>query len=96
MCAIEQGKAFFRFENDRGDTCAVEGFATGQSLAAIVGPALAYDHMREMRKRRKVARSADRALRRNDRMHSGVEHLGECLDHARAHAAEALGKRVGA
>ena len=45
------------------------------------------DHReREMRERREVARGADRALRRDARVHLRVEHRDERVDEERAHA----------
>ncbi len=56
--------------------------------------ALANNYLRQMRQRREVARSAHRTLRWNHRMHRGVQHLANRLDHPRPHAAQPLRERV--
>ena len=70
--------------------------AAGQNFALIRRAPFADHHLRQMRERREIAGSSDRALRRNHRVHSGVEHRAERFDGLRADAAEAFGQRIGA
>ena len=92
--AVQQRESFFRFERDRSNSRALHGFAARQDFSAECRAALANHDLRQVRQRRKVARSAHRALRRNHRMDFGIQHLAKRLDHLRPHAAEPLGQRI--
>src|SRR5213595_528733 len=87
---------FLCFECHGRNSRALHGFAAGQSFFAEVRVALTDHHLRQMRQWRKVTRCAHRTLRRNYRMHLGVQHLAKRLHHPRPHAAKALRQGVGA
>jgi hypothetical protein len=65
LCAVEKRKTLFRFQRDRRNLRAPQSFAAGQNRALKFGMAFADDDFGEMRERRQVARSSDRALRGN-------------------------------
>ena len=84
--AVQQRKSFFRLQLDRGDAGALHGFAARQGFVAKPRLPLANHHVRQMRQGCEVAGGADRALRRNYRVHFPVQHPAQRFDDTRPHA----------
>ena len=65
------------------------GFSCARRSASALGNPLTFkecfafadDTQSQMRKRRKIATGADRALFRNDRMDAPIQHVANQLDH---------------
>ena len=94
MCAVQEGEAFLGVKGDGRDLRALQRDVARQDFLLEFGLAFSDDDLREMSKRREIARSAHGTLRRNHRMNSGVEHRAKCFYRAWPHAAESFCKGI--
>ena len=78
--AVEEREAFFGFERDGRNVCALHGFAAGENFVPDMSARAFADHdLREVRERSEVAGCADRTLRGNYADEPGVQHFAERL-----------------
>ena len=90
---VEEREPFLRRELERRKPCLTERVAAREQAAAHACLAFADQHRRQVRKRREIARGADRSLRRNARHDAAIVHCDEGFDHLPAHAGMAAPER---
>src|SRR2546426_9664035 len=81
LSTIQKSQSFLGFENERLDARGVESIGALHSLAAIDSFTFADDHQRKVSQGRQIARCANRSARRYNRMHPGIEHPQQNVNH---------------
>ncbi len=84
--AVEQREPLFRRKLEWREAGRGERLGAGEHAAVALCGAFADQDQSEMRKRRQIARGADRALRGKTRDHARIGELRERVDHFPAHA----------
>ena len=86
--AIEQCEALLRFELQGLQLRARQRFGARDSFTTKKSFAFANHAQGQMRERREVAAGTYRALFRNHRMHTSIEHVAKQLDYFATNSAE--------
>src|SRR5437773_7205859 len=94
--AVKQGESLFCFETLRLKSSARQRFPAFHSFAQKKCLAFANQGQSEMSERSEIAAGADRALFRNDGVHTAIEHFTKHLDNFEPDPAESESKHVGA
>src|SRR6266702_5931890 len=93
--AVKQGEPLFCFETLRLKSSARQRFPAFHSFAPKKCLTFANQGQSEMRERREIATSADRAFFRNEWADASVEHFAKHLDDFEADPTESESKHVG-
>ncbi len=94
--AVVERQALLEGQANRRKPCTLERFGTRDAFTFVERFAATQQHDGQVRKRRKVATGAHRALFRHHRHDVGIEHRGERLERLHANARMAAHQRIDA